>query len=179
MMRSADILERHQIAARIVDEAGGELVGRTRLQKVTCLAWLAGHLDSFTFEYRNYGPFSERLAGAMEIAAGLGLVRESERPASWGGWYSVFTTTDRTPVGDDEDRRLFITEAAKIGPIELELLATAVFLNKIEGFGKEQAWAETARRKPDKAANGRIERSRLDYAGLLRLPQRTPLPSMG
>ena len=37
--------EPHKIAARIVQDAGGELVGRTRLQKVTYLAQLAGFGD--------------------------------------------------------------------------------------------------------------------------------------
>jgi hypothetical protein len=163
MVRTEQTLERHQVAARIVDESGGEL---------------AGHLDDFAFEYRNYGPFSERLAGAMEIAAGLGFVREDERRADWGGWYSVYTKTDKTPAGLDPDRRRFITEAAKIGPIELELLATAAFLNRTEGLEPDEAWAETARRKPDKAAGGRLDAARRAYAGLLHLPQRTPLPAI-
>ena len=31
-------LEPHLVAARLVSEAGGVLIGRTRLQKVACLA---------------------------------------------------------------------------------------------------------------------------------------------
>ena len=97
---------------------------RTRLQKVACLAKLAGYLPEFDFEYRHYGPFSEALAGSMEIAAGLHLVNEKEEKAEWGGgWYSVYSRTDFTPVGQDDGRRRFISEAAKVGPITLELAA--------------------------------------------------------
>ena len=85
--RSCDVsqndLEPHLIAARLIEEAGGQLVGRTKLQKVACLATLAGFLDAFPFEYRHYGPFSERLAGSMEIATGLRIVEEKEERADW------------------------------------------------------------------------------------------------
>ena len=67
MNEAVQALEPHEIAARLVDEAGGRLVGRTRLQKVACLAKLAGYLPEFNFEYRHYGPFSEALAGSMEM----------------------------------------------------------------------------------------------------------------
>ena len=32
----------HLVAARIVQDAGGEVIGRTRIQKITYLAQLAG-----------------------------------------------------------------------------------------------------------------------------------------
>ena len=67
-----------------VRDAGGELVGRTRLQKVAYLAQLAGFGDDFDFEYRHYGPFSEDLAAGIEIAALLGVWRKIERRADWG-----------------------------------------------------------------------------------------------
>jgi len=87
-MRNYDL---HRRAAEIVREAGGQLIGRTRLQKVTYLMQLAGFSDDFPFEYRHYGPFSEDLANAMEIASGMGLVAEEERRTDWGGWYSIYS----------------------------------------------------------------------------------------
>jgi uncharacterized protein YwgA len=77
--------DRLEVAARLVNEAGGQIVGRTRLQKVAYLTQLAGLGGDFAFEYRHYGPFSEDLASGMEIASGLGLVREEENRAVWGG----------------------------------------------------------------------------------------------
>ena len=127
-------LEPHAVAARLVSEAGGVLIGRTRLQKVACLAKLAGLLDTFEFEYRHYGPFSESLATAMNIAAGLKIIDEQETRAEWGGWYSIYRSTDRTPSAMDGQRSQFVTEAAKIGAIQLELAATAAFLHVEEGL---------------------------------------------
>jgi uncharacterized protein YwgA len=176
MSESYQALEAYQVAARIVNEAGGRLVGRTRLQKVACLAMLAGFLPEFDFEYRHYGPYSETLAGSMETAADLSLLTEREERTEWGGWYSVYSQTDQTPVGHDVERRNFIAEAAKIGPISLELAATAAFLNTYEGFSASEAWEETAHRKPEKADGGRLERAKIAYAALLNLPSPTPLP---
>src|SRR5487761_2060130 len=110
--------DRHLRAARIVREAGGQLVGRTRLQKVVYLAQLAGFGEEFDFEYRHYGPFSEDLATAMEIAAGLGVVQEEETRAQWGGWYSTYRATERTPAPARPDRAAFVAAAAQIGAIE-------------------------------------------------------------
>jgi uncharacterized protein len=109
--------DRHLRAARIVREAGGELVGRTRLQKIVYLTQLAGFGDEFDFEYRHYGPFSEDLATGMEIAAGLHIVDEEEKRADWGGWYSIYRATEETPSVASPDRSRFIAAAAKIGAI--------------------------------------------------------------
>jgi hypothetical protein len=170
----------HLAAARIVQDAGGELVGRTRLQKVGYLMQLAGFGDEFTFEYRRYGPFSEELAQAMEIAAALGPVREVERPAEWGGWYSIHTLREPKEP-DDPARAKFVQHAKAIGAIELELAATAAFLFAKEGFdgtGDKNPWAETRRRKPDKAKDGRLERAAEAYEGLRRIATPKPLPAL-
>jgi hypothetical protein len=171
-------LEPHLVAARLVSEAGGVLIGRTRLQKVACLAKLAGLLDTFEFEYRHYGPFSESLATSMDIAAGLKIVEEQERRAEWGGWYSIYSATDRTPPAGDAQRSQFVTEAAKIGAIQLELAATAAFLHVEEGLDGPEAWAETARRKPEKAQGNRLEAAKAAYRQLRRLSTPTPLPAI-
>ena len=82
----------HKKAARIVRDAGGRLVGRTRLQKVAYLSQLAGFTRDFPFEYRHYGPYSEELAEAMEIAVGLDIVQEDEKESASGAWYSIYST---------------------------------------------------------------------------------------
>jgi uncharacterized protein YwgA len=76
--------ELHKKVADIVRDTGGELVGRTRLQKITYLSQLAGFSSDFTFEYRHYGPYSEELADATRIAAGLKLLEEEKHPTEWG-----------------------------------------------------------------------------------------------
>jgi uncharacterized protein YwgA len=171
-------VEPHLVAARLVSEAGGILIGRTRLQKIACLATLAGLLDTFEFEYRHYGPFSESLATSMDMAAGLKMVEEQEKRAEWGGWYSIYRATDRTPPVEDAQRSQFVTEAAKIGAIQLELAATAAFLSVEEGMDGQEAWAETARRKPEKSHGDRLEAAKMAYRQLRRLPTPTPLPAI-
>jgi len=176
MLRSRDA---HLKAARIVRDAGGALVGRTRLQKVAYLTQLAGFPGGFEFEYRHYGPFSEDLVTAMEIATGLGLVAEEERRAEWGGRYSIYRSTNRTPPSVDSCRVRFVTAAAQIGAIELELAATAAFLYAAEGIGRDRSsdpWAETARRKPEKAGDGRLEHARAAYERLQAIATPEPLP---
>lgn len=171
-------LEPHQVAARIVDGVGGQLIGRTRLQKVACLATLAGLLDDFTFEYRHYGPYSEALAGSMEIAAALDFVQEREERAVWGGQYSIYDSTSQTPRDTDMQRRRFLAEAARISPVQLELAATAAFLHATKGLEAEAAWAETEARKPDKAADGRLQAAKDAYRRLLAVPTPRLLPAI-
>jgi hypothetical protein len=170
----------HLSAAKIVRDAGGVLVGRTRLQKVAYLTQLAGFPGEFEFDYRHYGPFSEDLASAMEIASGLGLIQEEERRADWGGRYSIYRATDRTEIAPpNDDRSKFVSSAAQIGAIELELAATAAFLYAGEGIGRTRAgdpWEVTAALKPDKAANGRLERAKIAYRKLRALETPVALP---
>ncbi len=168
----------HRKAAAIVRDAGGKLVGRTRLQKVTYLSQLAGFAEDFPFEYRHFGPYSEELAEAMEIATGLQLVNEKERQTDWGGWYSIYLV-DIVRMSPDADRAGFVATASKIGAIELELAATAAFLYADEGIGRNRdgdPWEETARRKPDKAAEGRLQRAKAAYKKLLRMDTPAQLP---
>ena len=169
----------HERAASIIHDAGGRLVGRTRLQKVAYLAQLAGWSSDFPFEYRHYGPFSEELADAMQVATGLKLVKEDECRADWGGWYSVFST-ESDDQSRDQDRARFISAAAQVGAIELELAATAAYLYDVEGYGKgddtRDPWKETERRKPEKADGGRINRAKAAYRKLQAIETPKPLP---
>ncbi len=170
----------HIVAARIVQDAGGELVGRTRLQKIAYLLKLAGFEDEFSFEYRHYGPYSEELSQAMEIAAALGPVHEEERVADWGGRYSIYTLRkDVAPA--DTAREAFVQTAKHINAVELELAATAAYLFVDEGVGAAAGgnpWDETRRRKPSKAAEGRLERAADAYEKLRQSSTIKPLPKL-
>jgi hypothetical protein len=170
----------HLVAARIVQDAGGEVVGRTRIQKITYLAQLAGFPAEFAFEYRHYGPFSEDLATGLQIASALGPLKEEERPTDWGGHYSIYRL--RTPAGPaNAGRAAFLDRAKTIGAIELELAATAAFLFAEEGIGRTRPgnpWHETRDRKPQKAADGRLDRASSAYVDLRRLATPVPLPEL-
>jgi hypothetical protein len=148
-------------AARIVGDAGGKIVGKTRLQKTAYLLEVCGVGEGFNFNYRHFGPYSEELAAASNIAVVFGMMDEDERQANWGGAYSIYSAS----VGrgsHDAVREKIAGECAKVDAVELELAATALFLSK---EGVERPWDETAARKPEKAA-GRLEQSKAFYRQL-------------
>jgi hypothetical protein len=163
-------------AAAVVRDAGGRIVGRTRLQKTAYLLEEAGLGEGFSFGYKHYGPYSEELAEATRLAALFGLVNETEQPASWGGRYSIYETDAAPDPGIAAARRALAQEAARAGAVELELAATALFLAR---EGVANAWAETARRKPDKAADGRLDAAQAIYARLRQIATPQPLPDIG
>lgn len=148
--------------AQIIGDAGGEIVGRTKLQKTAYLLTLAGFESRFRFGYKHYGPFSEDLADTAELAAAFDLISERQQQASWGGSYSVYTVQSVAPSAQTS-RIGLAKEAARSDAVLLELAATAAYLAQ---EGKPQPWAETARRKPDKAADDRLEKAKELYARL-------------
>lgn len=165
----------HLVATRIIQDAGGNLVGRTRLQKVAYLMQLAGFGEEFDFEYRHYGPFSEDLARGMDIAAAFGQVKEVEQQAAWGGRYSVFSLKEPADPADPT-RAAFVQKAKEVNAVELELAATAAFLFVVEK--KDDPWAETSRRKPEKAKDGRLERAKAAYEALRNMSTPRALPAL-
>jgi hypothetical protein len=150
--------------AAIIRDAGGKIVGRTRLQKTGYLLELAGLGEGFSFEYRHYGPYSEELAAAARDANALGLISEEEHRTGWGGFYSVFTTTLAGPAKDvHPSRTTLVREAGSASAIELELAATAAFL---ADEGSRDPWGDTARFKPDKAHGEGLKNAKALYSRL-------------
>ena len=171
-------IERKEIdkVADIIRDAGGRIVGRTRLQKIAYLLELAGAGSGFPFEYRHYGPYSEALASAAKIAAMFGKVEEEERPASWGGSYSIFTASSSRSHDEVPGRVALAREAVDADPIELELAATAAFL---AAGGSSDPWGETAKRKPEKVRGGRLENAKVLYRKLQAIKTPRRLPAIG
>lgn len=159
----------------IVRDAGGTIVGRTRLQKVGFLLELAGVGEGFTFSYRHYGPYSEELATAARTAVLLKSLEEVECPTTWGGLCSIYSTN--TPPRPDvhATRRQIAHKGAQTNAIQLELVATALFLAQ---QGAQDPWAETARRKPEKANVGLAGAKEL-YNWLKQLETLRALPHLG
>jgi uncharacterized protein YwgA len=83
-------LNEAQRAAEIVRDAGGQIVGRTRLQKIAYILEVVGLGAGFPFRYKHYGPYSEQLADAAQTARILGMLNEQETHAAWGGVYSIY-----------------------------------------------------------------------------------------
>jgi uncharacterized protein YwgA len=161
-------------AAMIVRDAGGRIVGRTRLQKVAYLLELAGLGEGFRFEYRHYGPYSEQLAEAIRLADVFDLVEEVEKRADWGGIYSIFTAKPEIGEPTPGIRSTFAAEAARADAIALELAATAAYMSDVEK--SDDPWGETEYLKPDKTTNGRLEKAKDIYRKLLEFDTPNPLP---
>jgi hypothetical protein len=149
--------------AELVRDAGGRIVGRTKLQKTAYLLSVVGLEKDLSFTYKHFGPYCEDLATAAHDADLLGLVNETEQLAAWGGTYSTYTVSERPDPKAHPARLRLAAEAASADAVELELAATAVFLAK-ENY--PDPWAETARRKPEKAENGRVDRAKALYLRL-------------
>jgi uncharacterized protein YwgA len=164
-----------QQAAEIVRDAGGRIVGRTKLQKVAYLLELAGLGAGFQFEYRHYGPYSEDLADSVQLAAAFDLISEEERKADWGGTYSIFTFSE-TRNSQRDQRSVFAQKAAQIGAIELELAATAAYLKSVNGA--RDPWEDTKRLKPEKATVARLSAAKQAYKELQKLSVPRKLPSL-
>jgi hypothetical protein len=159
----------------MIRDAGGKIVGRTRLQKLAYFLELAGLGEGFAFEYRHYGPYSEDLASAAQLADFLGYLDEAETPTNWGGFYSVYTTEDRVPVSADHARLQIAKRGAMADPIELELAATAAFF---AAQGHTDPWGETAKRKPEKATESRLSNAKLLYKSLQSVKAPKSLPDI-
>lgn len=170
-------MSRHeaQRAKEIVRDAGGRVVGRTRLQKLGYFLAASGLEDLFNFSYKHYGPFSDGLATASREADLLGLLTETEHLTSWGGTYSIFQVNEPIPENILHARRQLGDLAAQADAVELELAATALFLAQ-EGF--QDPWQETRRRKPEKADGDRLANARLLYQQFRAIQTPTPLPDI-
>lgn len=174
-MVSQNYRQRAEGVANIVRDVGGEIIGRTRLQKIAYLLEVTGLGQGFRFEYRHYGPYSEDLKLAVQAAELLNLLDEQERPTSWGGHYSIYTAKGRASPHTPASRKQLASLASKADPVELELAATAVFL-KLNG--EPQPWQRTEDLKPDKAANGRLAKARRLYDAFREIRTPRPLPTI-
>ena len=163
-------------AAQIIADAGGRIVGRTRLQKAAYLLELAQLGDGFHFSYNHYGPYSEELASAVRTAEAFDLISVKERPASWGGSYSIFEVDENKRKVGSAERAKLLSLANTFSAIELELAATAAYLSAVEEH--EDPWGETNRLKPEKAGGGRLERAQAAYQKLLQADTTGSLPKI-
>lgn len=168
-----NILENAEKVARLVQEAGGKIVGRTRLQKMAFLLELSEVGGGFHFTYHHFGPYSEELASAAEMAETFDMMKEENKKAAWGGSYSVYTT-DKSSEADSQVRKGIIGVTNNAGAIALELAATAAYLAATK---VDDPWGEVATRKAEKATESRLAEAKKLYSQLLIVAPN--LPSIG
>lgn len=154
--------ELDQLVAGAVALAGGELVGRIRLQKVVYLLDQLGMNSGAPFEYHHYGPYSEAVSDAITDAKFWGHIEEavSFRVAD-GAPYSSFKSDNPEPpqLGDlsAEDAKRYLAKFAGHTSTVLELAATVHWLAFNEGCADWRAQIEV--RKAGKTGNGRLEKA--------------------
>lgn len=149
-----------QVLAELIALNGGELVGKTRLQKTCYLLEAAGQGCGLPFDYHHYGPYSAELAFAAEDAEALGLLRSEQHAGRYGVPYTVFKSLTAAPAAAGKDgarqtrQQLLLREMSQCSAIVLELAATLVFLWR-NGYA-ENGWDELKRRKANKVTEERL-----------------------
>ncbi len=172
-MAQANQRREYELVAQIVSDAGGRVVGRTKLQKIAYLLEATGLGDGFSFEYRHYGPYSEELSSAARSAKLLSVLNEEELATTWGGFYSIYSVSSGT--SEDTPRTQVAKIAVNADAIELELAATAAYLASV---GYTDPWGETAKRKPEKASSTRMEGAKNLYRRLQQTETPKQLPAI-
>lgn len=143
--------------------AGGEIVGKVRLQKTVYLLDQMGMDSGYSYEYHHYGPYSAELADSVDDAVVFDQVQEtSKRRASDGVPYSVFKTSPEVGVTGSQKTlghlamdkaRDALTAMERYSATVLELAATIHWLANVE---RVSDWrVELLRRKGAKADQGR------------------------
>ena len=168
-------MEREEIVAALLKAAGGELVGRVRLQKAVYLLDRLGLESGFRYDYHHYGPFSRDLDNAVADAEAFGLVEEAfGRRQVDGARYSIFRLTADNlelpaKIGrlDEAELGRYLRTFAAATVTVLELAATANWLVEVE---RRDDWKKALhRRKGPKVEGGRLERA-LDLLHKIGLP---------
>jgi uncharacterized protein YwgA len=162
-------------AAKLVGDAGGEVVGKTRIQKAAYFLEKMGLGHGFDFYYKHYGPYSDELSNALHYARELGLTVEENKRAAWGGLYTIFRNAEEIAVSDNDVRKRVLGIARQANPVALELAATALFL-KCEG--EDSPWAEVRNLKPTKASRDNVTLAKKLYEEFQAIPTPQTLPAL-
>ena len=166
-----------QGVASIIRDAGGCVVGKTRLQKIAYLLSIVDAGECSSFVYSHYGPYSEELASVARSGALLGYFTETEHQSDWGGNYSVYSIEACEEPDLNSPRVKLAHLANEADAVALELAATAIFLAR-EGYSFP--WEETWRRKRDKATEKNVDFSvRLFEAFRSVVPEVIPVLNRG
>ena len=143
----------------LIRMADGEVVGKTRFQKIAYLLEAKELGFGLVFDYHNYGPYSPELAFAADDAESLGYIWTKERRGLHAVPYTIFSSTENSPKfggrGKSRARKEALKTMNKYSALVLELTATAVYLKK-NGYA-ESFWDEVRKRKGLKATPKRMK----------------------
>lgn len=157
-----------ELVIGVVALNGGEMVGKTRLQKTLYLLESAGLGAGIDFDYHHYGPYSAAAAIATDFAVMSSSLISKERPGYHQVPYTVFSTNERAPnrlgsmSADVAQEKLALL--GSYSALELEIAATILYVEKA-GLGADPI-AEVKRLKPLKATSKRVRRAQSLIDGL-------------
>ena len=157
------MMDQSDYVSAIVRLAGGEIVGKTRLQKIAYLLQAKGSgFRDVEFDYHNFGPYSAELAFAAEDAESLGFLSMEERTGYHSVPYTVFRSTDCAARLDNCEEikacKADLEVMSGYSALVLELAATAIYLKR-NGYA-EDFWEEVRKRKSLKATQPRVRQAK-------------------
>lgn len=150
---------------RLLEIAGGEVVGKVRLQKAVYLLDQLGMNSGFSYDYHHYGPFSADLADQLDEDVVFGRVIEVPmRRASDGVPFSAYRAGKSDSKNSDklgdvavEMVKAALTVMQQRSATILELAATIHWLRSVEGIDDWRS--ELLSRKGAKTENGRADKA--------------------
>ena len=158
----------------LVMAAGGEVVGKIRLQKIVYLLDEMGLNSGFSYQYFHYGPYSADLAERVEDDVVFGQLQANQRRRVSDGVPYVAYSATKAGDGDGLETHMPITrlqvaldEMQRQSATILELAATIHWLAAVEYVPDWKA--ELVRRKGAKARDGR-DRKAFELLRTLGLP---------
>lgn len=141
-----------------IDAAGGQVIGKVRLQKLVYLLDKLGVPTGFSFTYHHYGPFSEELADVVEDHVVFGRLSAEQRRRADGVPFVVYKAIhhnheERSRSLDSPGVKAALAAMQRPSTTVLELAATIHWLAFVE---RVENWrAELVRRKGVKTEQGR------------------------
>jgi len=155
-----------KLIPEVIHTAGGELIGRVRLQKIMYLLDRKGLNSGANYFYHHYGPYSDEISNGIEDAKFFGHLQEDIKYREGDGApYSVFkvdASAEIQPTAKlgklNADRaQVFLDKLVPENSTVLELAATIDWLKHYE---KVEDWkAELKKRKGQKVLNGRLKKA--------------------
>jgi len=151
-----------ELVGQVLSAAGGEIVGRVRIQKVFYLLEQLGLGSGFSYSYHHYGPYSADLMDAIDGAKAFNFVREeTRRRQSDGVSFGVFKLGEADLDVPGELGELSAGDVKRYSELMnsqsstvLEIAATIHWLQHEPGV--EDWRSELIARKGQKTGGGRV-----------------------
>ena len=145
----------------LVAAAGGELVGKIRLQKVVYLLDQLGLDSGFSYQYHHYGPYSAGLVEEVDDELVLQRLHEEQRHRKGDGVpYVVYKATMDEAAEAASIAERFGAELSDMQTCSATVLELAATIHWLAFKEARTDWREElVRRKTVKTENGRTEQA--------------------